>query len=170
MTEEQVKKFQQLQEERVRTFKKLDDDHKVFLGHAPDYEEGFDDYKKAVNTCTDKFKEISKEIIAIKEKLTEDPTSNKLASLIGQVQALEETKLHTVVDLQLARYMQFRNLKKHFMIMFSCLFRQQAFDNLGDELCQKNADLIKSKLVKLEEEINETLTEIRYELVDILDR
>ena len=56
------------------------------------------------------------------------------------------------------------------MIMFSCLSRQQAFDNLGDELCQKNADLIKSKLVKLEEEINETLTEIRYELVDILDR
>ena len=114
MTEEQVKKFQQLQEERVRTFKKLDDDHKVFLGHAPDYEEGFDDYKKAVNTCTDKFKEISKEIIAIKEKLTEDPNSNKLASLIGQVQGLEETKLHTVVDLQLARYMQFRNLKKTF--------------------------------------------------------
>ena len=56
------------------------------------------------------------------------------------------------------------------LIVFCCLYRQQAFDNLGDELCQKNADLIKSKLVKLEEEINETLTEIRYELVDILDR
>ena len=103
MTEELVKKFQQLQEERVRTFKQLDDDHKVFLGHAPDYEEGFDDYKKAVNTCTDKFKEISKEIIAIKEKLLEDTNSNKISSLIGQVQGLEETKLHTVVDLQLAR-------------------------------------------------------------------
>ena len=51
-----------------------------------------------------------------------------------------------------------------------CFCRQQAFDNLGDDLCQKNADLIKSKLVKLEEEINDTLTEIRYELVDILDR
>ena len=51
-----------------------------------------------------------------------------------------------------------------------CFCRQQAFDNLGDDLCQKNADLIKSKLVKLEEEINETLTEIRYELADILDR
>merc|ERR1719330_1430689 len=90
MTDEQDKKFQQLQEERVRTFKKLDDDHKVFLGHAPDYEEGFDDYKKVVNTCTDKFKEISKEILAIKEKLTEDQNSNKLASLIGQVQGLTE--------------------------------------------------------------------------------
>ena len=100
MTDEQVKKFQQLQEERVRTFKKLDDDHKVFLGHAPDYEEGFDDYKKAVNNCTERFKEISKEIIAIKQSLMEDTNSNKLASLIGHVQELEETKLHTVVDLQ----------------------------------------------------------------------
>ena len=45
--------------------------------------------------------------------------------------------------------------------------RQQAFDNLGDDLCQKNADMIKSKLIKLEEEINETLTEIRYEMMDI---
>ena len=103
MTEGLLKKFQQLQEERVRTFKQLYDDHKVFLCHAPDYEEGFDDYKKAFNTCTDKFKEISKEIIAIKEKLMEDTNSNKIASLIGQVQRLEETKLHTVVDLQLAR-------------------------------------------------------------------
>lgn len=103
MTDEQVKKFQQLQEERVRTFKKLDDDHKVFLGHAPDYEEGFDDYKKAVNNCTERFKEISKEIIAIKQSLMEDTNSNKLASLIGHIQELEETKLHTVVDLQLAR-------------------------------------------------------------------
>ena len=45
--------------------------------------------------------------------------------------------------------------------------RQQAFDNLGDDLCQKNADMIKSKLIKLEEDINETLTEIRYEMMDI---
>ena len=45
--------------------------------------------------------------------------------------------------------------------------RQQAFDNLGDDLCQKNADMIKSKLIKLEEDIIETLTEIRYEMMDI---
>ena len=29
--------------------------------------------------------------------------------------------------------------------------------------------MIKKKLIKLEEEINESLTEIRYELVEILD-
>ena len=98
-----IKQFQQLQEERVRTFHKLDDDHKVFLGHAPNYEQGFDDYKKAVNNCTEKFKDISKEIIKIKESLKEDQNTNKLASLVGRIQELEETKLHTVVDLQLAR-------------------------------------------------------------------
>ena len=103
MAESLVKQFQQLQEERVRTFRLLDDDHKVFLGHAPNYEQGFDDYKKAVNNCTERFKEISKEIIQIKETLLKDPNTNKVASLIGQVQDLEETKIHTVVDLQLAR-------------------------------------------------------------------
>ena len=46
-------------------------------------------------------------------------------------------------------------------------YRQQALDNPGDDLCEKNADLIKVGLVKLEQEITETLTEIRYELVDI---
>ena len=107
MAESMIKQFQQLQEERVRTFHKLDDDHKVFLGHAPDYEEGFDDYKKAVNNCTEKFKDISKEIMKIKDSLQRDDNTNKLASLVGRVQELEETKLHTVVDLQLARFENF---------------------------------------------------------------
>merc|ERR1719270_3186464 len=132
MAESMIKQFQQLQEERVRTFHRLDD------------------YKKAVNNCTEKFKDISKEIMKIKDSLQRDDNTNKLASLVGRVQELEETKLHTVVDLQLAR--------------------QQAFDNLDDPLCQKNADLIKAKLIKLEEEINETLTDIRYEVVDIVER
>ena len=62
-------------------------------------------------------------------------------------QELEEKKLNTVVDLQLAK--------------------QQALDNPGDELCEKNADLIRAGLVKLEEHITETLTELRYELLEI---
>ena len=168
MTESMIKQFQQLQEERVRTFHKLDDDHKVFLGHAPDYEEGFDDYKKAVNNCTEKFKDISKEIMKIKDSLQRDDNTNKLASLVGRVQELEETKLHTVVDLQLARLENFFLVKMQSNVYV--LLRQQAFDNLDDPLCQKNADLIKAKLIKLEEEINETLTDIRYEVVDIVER
>ena len=118
----------------------------MFLGHAPDYEEGFDDYKKAVNKATEKFKDISKQIIAIKESLSNDEQTANISRLVGKVQELEETKLHTVVDLQLAR--------------------QQAFDNLGDELCQRNADLLKTKLLQLEEEITDTLTDIRYEAVE----
>jgi hypothetical protein len=42
----------------------------------------------------------------------------------GALQELEERKLAMVVDLQLAR--------------------QQALDNPGDELCEKNANLIKT--------------------------
>ena len=128
-------------------FISLDQHHKIFLCHAPDYEKGFDDFKKGVNKVTEKFKEISKEIIQIKEKIIDDQKNEQIGKLIAKVQELEEKKLSTVVDLQLAR--------------------QQALDNPGDELCEKNADLIKSGLVKLEEQITETLTEIRYELVEI---
>ena len=62
-------------------------------------------------------------------------------------QDLEEKKLSTVVDLQLAS--------------------QQALDNPGDELCKKNADLIRKGLNTLSEDITETLTEIRYQVVKI---
>lgn len=51
--------------------------------------------------------------------------------------------------------------------MIFSVFRQQALDNPGDDLCEKNADLIKVGLVKLEGDISDTLTELRYELVDI---
>ena len=57
--------------------------------------------------------------------------------MIGKVQALEEKKLNAVVDLQLAR--------------------QQALDNPCDELCEKNVDLNRAGLVKLEEQTTETL-------------
>ena len=99
-----AKKFQQLQEQRTKTFHQLDEDHKVFLSTAPDYENGFDDYKKAVNECTERFKLISREIIKIRETLEQDTSLAKVASLIGKVQELEENKLKIVCDLQLARF------------------------------------------------------------------
>ena len=105
MTENLCKKFQQLQEERTKTFHQLDEDHKIFLSTAPDYENGFDDYKKAVNESTERFKFISKEIIRIKETLEQDPSAAQIAKLIGRVQELEENKLRIVCDLQLARYL-----------------------------------------------------------------
>jgi len=142
-----TKRFQKLQEQRTQEFYQLDQYHKIFLCHAPEYEKGFDDYKKGVSKVTDRFKEISKEIIVIKKTLIEEHPSTNIGPMIGKVQDLEEKKLNTVVDLQLAK--------------------QQALDNPGDELCEKNADLIRAGLVKLEEQITEVLTEIRYELVDI---
>ena len=47
------------------------------------------------------------------------------------------------------------------------LASQQALDNPGDELCKKNADLIRTGLNTLAEDITETLTEIRYEVVEV---
>ena len=104
MTENLTKRFQQLQEERTKTFHQLDEDHKIFLSCAPNYENGFDDYKKAVNESTERFKFISKEIIRIRETLEQDSSAAQIAKFIGRVQELEENKLRIVCDLQLARY------------------------------------------------------------------
>jgi hypothetical protein len=147
MAEELARKFQDLQEQRIKAFKELDEAHKVFLSRAPDYEPYFDDLKKDVNKVTDKFQVISKEIISIKKELDSNHKENRLGELIGRVQDLEEKKLHRVVDYQLAA--------------------QQALDNPGDDLCEKNARLIKQDLTKTCEDITELLTEIRYEIAEI---
>jgi len=142
-----VRRFQVLQEQRVQAFHELDQHHKIFLCHAPQYEDGFEDFKKAVSGVTGRFQEVSKEIIGIKEELEQEDPGDQIAKMIARVQALEERKLATVVDLQLAR--------------------QQALDNPGDELCEKNSNGVKASLAKLCEEITEVLTEIRYEAVEL---
>lgn len=147
MAVELVKRFQVLQEERIRTFNELDQAHKQFLSAAPNYEVAFDDFKKCVSKVTDKFQSVSKEIIQIKATLDTEHRDTNLGQLVGKVQDLEEKKLQTVVDLQLAS--------------------QQALDNPGDDLCEKNAKLIRSGLVKLCEDITDVLTEIRYEAVEL---
>lgn len=147
MANAQIQRFQKLQEQRTQAFHELDQYHKIFLCHAPNYEAGFDDFKKGVSGVTEQFQKISKEIITIKEAFTEEQPELQVAALIGRIQELEEKKLNTVVDLQLAK--------------------QQALDNPGDELCEKNWNLIRAGLNKLCEEITETLTEIRYEAADL---
>jgi len=143
----QIQRFQKLQEQRTQAFHELDQHHKIFLCHAPNYENGFDDFKKGVSQVTDQFQKVSKEIISIKASLAEEFPDLQVSALIGKIQELEEKKLNTVVDLQLAK--------------------QQALDNPEDELCEKNWNLIRAGLNKLCEEITETLTEIRYEAADL---
>jgi len=143
----QIQRFQKLQEQRTQAFHELDQHHKIFLCHAPNYENGFDDFKKGVSQVTDQFQKVSKEIISIKASLAKEYPDLQVSALIGKIQELEEKKLNTVVDLQLAK--------------------QQALDNPEDELCEKNWNLIRAGLNKLCEEITETLTEIRYEAADL---
>jgi len=93
-----------LQEQRTQAFHELDQHHKIFLCHAPKYEDGFEEFKKGVSGVTERFQKISLEIIEIKKLLEEqDPPQTQSASMIARVQELEEKKLSTVVDLQLAR-------------------------------------------------------------------
>ena len=111
---------------------------------------------------TEQFQRISQEIIQTKELLEREYPDTRLHCMIGKIQVylhiiiiqlslqsqeLEEKKLNTVVDLQLAS--------------------QQALDNPEDDLCKKNADLIRRGLNMLSEDITETLIDIRYEMLEI---
>ena len=79
-----------------------DQHHKIFLCHAPKYEEGFEEFKRGVRLVNglkitflisllsgviERFQKISLEIIEIKKSLEEqDPPQTQAASMIARVQ------------------------------------------------------------------------------------
>ena len=172
-----AKDFLTLQEERVRTYKKLDDSHKVYMATAPDY--AIEPYQAAVAEATSTFKAVSgrwrdhyesifcsckqesiviylwfftEKVIEMKKKFEGDSDYNdpELAKCLGNVQSLEELKLRLTVDLQLAV--------------------QQAKDEPDEELedlMDKNVNGIRRKLGDIVDEINENLTEIRYHIHEL---
>ncbi len=86
--------FTRLQDERVRTYATLSEAHKKYLG-----DRNFEAYKVDVASATDKFKDISSQIIAVRDHMVDE----ELAALVTRVQEEEEKKLKVTVDLQLAR-------------------------------------------------------------------
>ena len=86
--------FKKLQEERVRTYGALNDAYKQYL-----HDRDFEGYKHEVATATDTFKNISEQILFIRDLIEDE----ELKGLVSQVQEQEEKKLKVTVDLQLAR-------------------------------------------------------------------
>lgn len=142
--------FKSMQEERARQFRKLDEDHKAYLATAPDY--NLASYKVAVHEATEKFKKICQSIALLKGEMPLHKGAEGCSSpidLIDKVQALEESRLRTVVDLQLAK--------------------QQAQDDPEDELLDKNVKGILKSLHATTEGINEAMEELKYLMHDLAD-
>ncbi|CAL4133284.1 unnamed protein product, partial [Meganyctiphanes norvegica] len=133
-------KFFSLQEERVLTYRQLDDAHKVYLATGPQYD--FSAFRAAVHHATVDFKRISESIIDVEKNLRENDHT-AAADLIKAIQDSEKKKLEFTAHLQLARQML-------------------AEPGSGQMEVDKERE-IRGELGKLVEEINDNLSELRYE-------
>ncbi|UYV78151.1 C19orf60 [Cordylochernes scorpioides] len=89
----------ELQEERAYAYKLLDEGHKIYLSTAPFHD--FEAYQQVVHNVTQDFKRISGSVMELERNLREQHPP--LASLVSQLQCLEQRKLHLTAQLQLAR-------------------------------------------------------------------
>lgn len=136
-----VRQFIQLQEERAHTYRRLEEGHKVYLNSGPDYE--FLPFRQLVHNVTQDFQRISKNIITIENNLRTSG-HDSFASIIASIQDCEKKKLEMTAHLQLAR--------------------QMVAESDDGEIEKSKEREIRTQLGQLIEEINDHLTEIRYEL------
>lgn len=136
-------KFFALQEERVLKYRQLEDAHKAYLLTGPQYD--FPTFRTAVHNATVDFKRISEGIIEVENDLRENQHTSA-ADLIRAIQDCEKKKLELTAHLQLARQM-----------VTEPGSGQMEVDTERD---------IRIELGKLVEEINDNLSELRYEVHD----
>lgn len=136
-----VRQFDQLQEERVHSYRLLEEGHKIYLSTEPNYD--FPTFRKLVHDVTQDFKRISEGIIAVEKALRTDGHTT-IADIIAAVQESEKKKLELTTHLQLARQMV------------------AEFDS--GELEKNKVKEIRNELGQVVEEINDLLTELRYEV------
>ncbi|XP_045122602.1 required for excision 1-B domain-containing protein-like [Portunus trituberculatus] len=135
-----VSRFNQLQEERVLTYRRLEDGHKVYLATGPQYD--FPTYRQCVHEATQAFSRISDGVLEVEAELRQ-ANHTALANIIQAIQECESRKLELTVHQQLAR---------------------QMVEEVGSgELEQSKVRELRGQLGKVVEDINDLLTELRYE-------
>uniref|UniRef100_T1J7G3 Uncharacterized protein n=1 Tax=Strigamia maritima TaxID=126957 RepID=T1J7G3_STRMM len=99
-----VKKFQQLEEERVYTYHLFNEGHKLYLTSGYTHEP-FVRFRQLVHEVTQEFKRISEEISSIEKRLREESGEAEIsvANLIAAVQEDEKNKLELTASIQLAK-------------------------------------------------------------------
>ncbi|KAK8400624.1 hypothetical protein O3P69_002438 [Scylla paramamosain] len=135
-----VSRFNQLQEERVLTYRRLEDGHKVYLASGPQYD--FPTYRQCVHEATQAFSRVSDGVLEVEAELRK-ANHTALANIIEAIQECERRKLELTVHQQLAR---------------------QMVEEVGSgELEQSKVRELRGQLGKVVEDINDLLTELRYE-------
>ncbi|KAH9523664.1 hypothetical protein Btru_040626 [Bulinus truncatus] len=140
-----IRRFHKLQVARVEGYGLLEDAFKTFIAGAPLYD--FNVYKQRVAEITVSFKKISEEIIHIKNSLRDTHNKGEISAIIEKIQELEESKLKTTADLQVAR--------------------KNASDDPNNEATQQKISAFHLKLDDLAQEINDALEDLKFECEDL---
>lgn len=140
-----IKRFQQLQEERVHVYHLFNEGHKIYLGTAPQYE--FIRFRQLVHKVTQEFKRISEDIISIEQRLRREVGRGHLADYIASIQEGEKHKLELTAQLQLAK--------------------QGVIDHPDEPEREIHVIELKQRLNEVIERINQSLVELRCETAEL---
>ncbi|XP_012591126.1 required for excision 1-B domain-containing protein [Microcebus murinus] len=94
-----VQRVHQLQAERARAFRRLEEGHREYLRSGPCYD--FPRYRSTVHEVTQAFAAASREVLALEAELAGPRAQPRLAGHVRSLQQLEQTRLATVALLQL---------------------------------------------------------------------
>ncbi|KAM5193838.1 required for excision 1-B domain-containing protein isoform 1-T1 [Mantella aurantiaca] len=140
-----VKRFYELQGERVETYRLFDEGHQAYMKSGPHYD--FTQYRMLVHEITQAFSGISKEIIQMKDRFREVYDRSDLSEHLEKIQELEKEKLTLTARLQLAK--------------------QNAQDHPSEESYKDDVQQLKHKIIKTVEAISEVLQDFKYDSEEI---
>ncbi|XP_059173522.1 required for excision 1-B domain-containing protein-like [Physella acuta] len=140
-----IRRFHKLQTKRVEGYSQFEEAFNTFLGGAPVYD--FNAYKQRVAEITVAFRQISEEIIHIKNSLKDTHNKGEISAIIEKIQDLEEVKLKSTADLQIAR--------------------KNASDEPESDAIQQEISHLHQKLDDLAQEITDSLEDLKFESEDL---
>lgn len=145
-----LRKFQQLQEERVHTYKIFHEGHKIYLSTGPNYD--FVQFRNLVQDITQDFKRISEEIIKIECELRN--MQPELSLHVIKVQDYEKRQLELMARLQLAKQelQDMRHVK----------------EEAENDILIREVHYLKKELATVQDKINENMEAICYQLSDLM--
>ncbi|KAG7327781.1 hypothetical protein KOW79_009387 [Hemibagrus wyckioides] len=139
-----VRRFYELQAERVEAYKLFEEGHEAYLRTGPHYD--FEQYRQLVHEITKAFCGISKEVLEIKERLHQDFERPDLSEHLEKLQMKEKQKLELTAKLQLAK--------------------QSAQDHPEDQSYQEKVQEIKQDIIKIKESLSEIMQDFKYDSED----
>ncbi|XP_020864552.1 required for excision 1-B domain-containing protein [Phascolarctos cinereus] len=133
--------IQDLQAERSEAFGLLDQGHRAYLRSGPCYD--FPRYRQLVHEVTEAFASISREVLAIRERLRDTHGRPDLAQHLARLQDQEQRRLELTAALQLAR--------------------QKAQEEPGAAAPREEVQELRQRIIKTMEVISEIVQDLKYD-------